>query len=127
MAIRRELSLRLPNSPGALARVCRALSDERVNILAMTLESGGTLRLVVDNPLHAHETLREQHYQPEQRDVLFTTIPNEPGSLSRVLRVMADEGVNLDYAYASAIDTTPIVALVLGVADAGRASAAAGI
>ena len=49
--IRTELSLRLPNSPGALAAVTRLLSDERVNILAMALEPGGQLRLVVDNLL----------------------------------------------------------------------------
>ncbi|MBI4487088.1 MAG: ACT domain-containing protein, partial [Acidobacteria bacterium] len=49
MAIRTELNLRLPNSPGALAGVCRLLSDERVNVLAMALESSGQLRLVVDN------------------------------------------------------------------------------
>ena len=51
--IRTELSLRLPNSPGALAGVARLLSDERVNILAMSLETGGQLRIVVDNHVHA--------------------------------------------------------------------------
>ena len=49
MAIRTELSLRLPNSPGALAGVCRLLSDERVDILAMSLDGGGQLRMVVDD------------------------------------------------------------------------------
>ena len=33
MAIRTELSLRIPNSPGALADVCRLLSQERVNVM----------------------------------------------------------------------------------------------
>ena len=37
--IRTELSLRLGNSPGALAGVCRLLSNERVNVLAMSLEA----------------------------------------------------------------------------------------
>ncbi len=53
MAIRTELSLRLQNSPGALSHICQHLSEGRVNILALNLEAGGTLRLVVDNPLHA--------------------------------------------------------------------------
>lgn len=127
MAIRNELSLRIANSPGALAGVCRALSDERVNILGLSLEAGGTVRLVVDNHLHGLETLRERHYQAEQRDVLYTTIPNEPGSLSRVLRMIADAGVNIEYAYATALDTSSMVGVVIGVADAQRASAAAGI
>ena len=51
--IRTELNLRLPNSPGALAGVCRLLSDERVNIVALALDGTGQLRLVVDNHVHA--------------------------------------------------------------------------
>ncbi|MBI4477626.1 MAG: ACT domain-containing protein, partial [Acidobacteria bacterium] len=40
--IRTELVLRLPNSPGMIARVCQTLADERVNILAVQVEAGGT-------------------------------------------------------------------------------------
>jgi hypothetical protein len=56
--IRPELALRLQNSPGALARVCDLLSAERVNVIALSLESGGTLRLIVDNPIHARDPRR---------------------------------------------------------------------
>jgi len=62
MAIRTELNLRLPNSAGALYSICRLMSDERVNILAMTLESSGQLRLVVDNHIHGGSILREHHH-----------------------------------------------------------------
>ena len=44
--IRIEISLRLPNTPGALAGVTRLLSDEHINVLAMSLGSGGELRLL---------------------------------------------------------------------------------
>ena len=57
--IRIELSLRLANSPGALAGVCRLLSNERINVQAMGLEAGGQLRLVVDNHVHAAAVLRD--------------------------------------------------------------------
>src|SRR3974390_2205887 len=100
--IRTELSLRLPNSPGALAGVCRLLSNERVNIIAMTLEEGGQLRLVVDNHVHGGATLRENHHQVEERDVIVLPVPNSAGSLARVLRLVADAGINLHYAYGSA-------------------------
>jgi hypothetical protein len=127
MAIRSEISLRLPNSPGALAGVCRVLAAERVNILALMLDAGGMLRLVVDNDLHAVETLRERHYQADRHDILYTTLPNEPGALSRLLRLVAEAGINLDYAYATALETTTMVAVVIGVGDAERASAVTGI
>ena len=82
MAIRTELSLRLPNSPGALAGVCRLLSDERVNIVAMGLEASGQLRMVVDNHVHGGAVLREHHHQVTERDVILMAVPNSPGSLA---------------------------------------------
>ena len=125
--IRTELSLRLPNSPGALAGVCQLLSDERVNIVAMTLETGGQLRVVVDNHVHAAGILREHHHQVTERDVILTTVPNAPGSLAPALRLVADSNVNVEYAYSGVADSGAMASIVLGVDDAQRASAAAGI
>lgn len=127
MAIQKELSVKLPNSPGSLSRVAQILADERINLLAISLDPSGTLRMVVDNPLHAAATLREHNYQVEERDVLYATMPNEPGSLSRTVQLIAEAGINLEYAYGSAIDTVPMVGVVIGATDALRASAAAGI
>ncbi len=127
MAIRTELNLRLPNSPGALAGVCRLLADERVNIVAMTLEAGGGLRLVVDNHVHGAAVLRDYHHQVTERDVILLTVPSAPGSLALVLRLVADGDVNIEYAYGAASEGAPTAAVVLGVADAERAAAAAGV
>ena len=127
MAIRTELTLQLPNNPGALGRVCGALAAERVNVLALALEAGGVLRMVVDNPLHAAATLREQHYEVTQRDVLYATLPNEPGALSRTIRILVDAGVSLDYAYGTSSEREPMAGVVIGVADVQQASALSGI
>jgi hypothetical protein len=125
--IRIELSLRLPNTPGALAGVCQLLSDERVNILAMTLEPTGQLRLVVDNHVHAAGVLREHHHQVTERDVIVTSVPNAPGALAPALRLVADANVNVEYAYSGAAETSAMASVVLGVDNAQRAAAAAGI
>jgi len=125
--IRTELSLRLPNSPGALGGVCRLLSNERVNVLAMSLDAGGQLRLVVDNHVHGAAVLREHHYQVSERDVVVTSIPNAPGSLAPLLRLVSDANVNVDYVYGGGSEGCPSAVIVLGVEDALRAAAAAGI
>jgi hypothetical protein len=125
--IRTELSLRLANSPGALAGVCRLLGNERVNVAAMMLEAGGQLRLVVDNHVHAAATLREHHHQVTERDVIVTSVPNTPGSLASALRMVGDANVNVEYAYSGSAEAGPTVLIVLGVDDAMRAAAAAGI
>lgn len=125
--IRTELSLRLANSPGALGGVCRLLSNERVNIVAMMLESSGQLRLVVDNHTHGGAVLREHHHQVTERDVVVTSVPNTPGALAATLRLVSDANVNVEYAYSGVADRGTIAAIVLGVEDATRAAAAAGV
>ncbi len=127
MSIRTELTLRLPNSPGALSGVCRLLADERVNILAMMLESTGQLRLVVDNHVRAAGALRAQHHQVAESAVIVAAVANGPGALAPLLTMAADAGVNLDYAYGSAPEGTTGAAVVLGVADAQRAAAISGM
>jgi hypothetical protein len=127
MAIRTELNLRLPNSPGALAGVCRLLADEHVNIIAMTLEASGQLRLVLDNHVRGAGVLRAQHHQVTERPVVVAAIANGPGALAPVLAIAADAGVNVDYAYGSVTEGTSGAAVVLGVEDAQRAAAASGI
>jgi hypothetical protein len=124
---RTELSLRLGNSPGALAGVVRLLSNERVNVLAMGLEANGQLRLIVDNHVHAAATLREHHHQVVERAVIVTTVPNAPGALAPTLKLVSDADVNVEYAYGGGSEGGPTAIIVLGVADAERASAAAGV
>src|SRR6476646_802614 len=113
--IRTELSLRLGNSPGALAGVSRLLSDERVNILAMMLEAGGQLRLVVDNHVHGAAVLRDHHHQVTERDVVVSTLPNTAGALAGPLRLVAEAGVNVEYAYGGCADASATASVVLGV------------
>ena len=115
--IRIELTVRLPNNAGALAGVYRILSEERVKVVAMSLGDGGHLRLVVENHVHGAAVLREQRHVVSERDVL---VVDTAGSLN-ALRLIADAGINLNYSYGAAS------ALILGVDDALRASAAAGL
>jgi hypothetical protein len=127
MAIRTELSLRLPNSPGALSGVAALLSAERVNVLAMALEAGGQLRMVVDNHVHAAATLREHHHQVVERDVIVTSIPNTPGALAPALQLISDARINIDYAYGGAGEMGGTASIVIGVEHVLQASAAAGV
>ena len=127
MAILREITVKLANSPGTLSRVSQILGNERINMLAMSIDPSGHLRMVVDNPLHAAGALRDQHYNVDERDVVYTTMPNEPGSLGRAVWLLAEAGVNVEYAYASGVDRVPMVGVVIGVGDPQKAAYIAGI
>jgi len=127
MAIRVELTLRLQNTPGSAAKICAFLSSEHINVLAFQLESVGILRLIVDNPLHAASLLRDQRVQVEERDVLYTVLPNTPGALNGVARLLAEAKVNVEYLYCTAVEESSMAAVVVGVPDAQKASLASGI
>jgi hypothetical protein len=127
MPIRTELNLRLPNSPGALAAVCRALADERVNIVGLSVEPSGQLRLVVDNHVRAAGVLRERHHQVTEREVVVANVGTGPGAFAPVLALVAGAGINIEYAYGTAPDGAGGASVVLGVENAARAAAAAGI
>ena len=127
MAIRNELVLRLPNSPGALGRVCQLLADGKVGIQAMSLEPTGKLRLVVDNPLSAAGILTDMQYAVDQRDVLFIQLPNDAGGLFKATRLLSNVGINVEYAYGSSPDGQAMAAVVVGVDDVQHASMAAGV
>jgi hypothetical protein len=127
MAIRTEITLVLENHPGAAALVFKSLADFHINIVAVQLDHTGMLRLVVDNPLHAVELMRGRGMRFDQRDVLYTTMPNDPGALGLAATLLADAGVNVEYFYSTAIEGYPMAAVVIGVPDAIRASAASGI
>jgi hypothetical protein len=127
MPIRPELNLRLPNSPGALARVCRVLADEHVNVIALSLEAHGLLRLVVDNHVRAAGALRADHHQVTERQVLVISAPHVAGGLAPALQVVASAGINVEYAYAGAGESPSTASVVIGVDDAQRAAFAAGV
>jgi hypothetical protein len=125
MPIRTELNLRLANSPGALESVCRTLGEERVGIAALMLDSAGQLRLVVDNHLRAAAILRDRHHGVTERAVLTASLPDTPGALAHLLRLLQDARINVDYVYAGG--TNGLAMAVIGVDDAMRAAAATGI
>ena len=125
MAVRPELTFRLPNSPGALASVLAALDAEHIRVLALSVERSGDARLIVDQAEHAAATLAERHVRVEKRDAIVTSLP--PRSASALLASVASAGINIEYAYMSTLDADGMAALVLGVEDAMRAATKAGL
>jgi hypothetical protein len=93
----------------------------------MALESGGQLRLVVDNHVHGAATLRDHHHQVTERDVIVTSIPNAPGALAPALKLISDARINVEYAYGGAGESGNTASVVVGVEDALSASAATGL
>jgi hypothetical protein len=81
----------------------------------------------VDNHVHGGAVLREHHYQVAEHDVIVTAIPNVPGALAPTLKLVSDANVNVEYAYGGGADASATATIVIGVENAMRAAAAAGV
>ncbi|MDR0861722.1 MAG: ACT domain-containing protein [Oscillospiraceae bacterium] len=98
-----QLSVFVENRPGKLVEVIETIGAAGIDLRAMSIADTadfGVLRLIVDKPDSAFKTLTEAGYVVKVNKVLPVTIDDTPGSLGKVLRLLSDNGVNVEYLYA---------------------------
>lgn len=117
----RQLSVFIANESGRVSEVTRILGNGGVNIRGFSVSDTadyGILRLVVDLPDAALGLLHDAGFTVKETEVICIDLPDLPGGLAGVLKIVSDAGVNIEYVY-SLIGTY----VVLNVADADRALA----
>ena len=98
----KEFSVTLANKPGQLAILAGQLADAGVHIesLAAIGANGETLvRFMPDDADAARRVLDAAGVAFEERPILDTFLPDEPGALAAVAKRLADAGVNIDSIY----------------------------
>ncbi|MDR1510089.1 MAG: ACT domain-containing protein [Synergistaceae bacterium] len=98
-----QISVFIENKPGTLAELTGIVGDAGIDLRALSLADTadfGVLRLIVDDPDKALELLRKAGFAVSITRVLAVPITDSPGGLAKVLRILADEGVSVEYSYA---------------------------
>jgi hypothetical protein len=106
MEFAHEVTAYLENKPGRLAKICSALAQEKVDIRALSvMESDGpsVLRFITTDLDKTKAVLTSLGTEFRIAEVLTVQIENRTGSLARVLEKLAEEHINVDYAYASTV------------------------
>ncbi len=120
----KEFSIRMEDEPGALGKICRALADAKVNILAfqsIPSEKKSVVRFVVDNPTTAKSVLDTQKLKYTEAEVAQIRLPHRPGELARAASQLGEAEININYAYCEIEPGRNEPLLIFGVADVGRA------
>lgn len=115
----KQLSVFIANETGRVSEVTALLGENDINIRGFSVSDTaeyGILRLVVDKPAEALAVLRGAGFTVREDEVICIDLPDKPGGLAGVLKIVADAGVNIEYVY-SLISTF----VVINVADVGRA------
>jgi hypothetical protein len=115
-----QLSAFLANQPGVVARLCDALAEKGVNILAMAVLDTvdiGTMRIVVDDLEVAKASLDEVGAAYVEVPVITIPIPNTQGGFGHIARVLAAANINIEYVYATSIPGTEYSLGIFRVSD----------
>ena len=98
----KQISVMMENKQGQLANVIKTISDADINIRALSIaetSSFGMLRLIVSDPDKAKDILNDSAIVV-QTEVIAVKMDDEEGSLYKILLVLEEAGINVDYSYA---------------------------
>ena len=98
-----QISVFLENKPGSLAEVTRILGESGVNIRALSLadtKDFGILRLIVNDNEKAREILGRRGLTVRKTEVVAVEVPDRPGGLAEILKVLSEADINVEYLYA---------------------------
>ena len=101
MAIK-QLSVFVENKQGNLSDTAKVLADADINIRAMSIADAkdfGILRLIVSDCDKAKELLSEDTIV-SITDVIAVKMDDKQGALYKILKVLEDGQINIEYTYA---------------------------
>ena len=90
-----QLSVFIENKPGRMAEVTEVLAGANIDIRAISVADTrdfGILRVIVDKPKEAVEALKGHG--------MTVGVDDTPGSFSKAVRLLSDEGFDVEYMYA---------------------------
>lgn len=124
----KQISVFVENKPGALYGLTGVLAQNGVDLRALSLAETsefGIVRIIVDNLYRATTVLKDAGYVHSLTPVVGVAIPDVPGGLNKVLQVLTDARVNVEYMYAflGGHDVDRAY-MIFRVADEGAAEAA---
>jgi hypothetical protein len=109
-----QLSVFLENKSGRLTEVLEALGEENIRITALSVADTaefGLLRMIVSEPEKAKELLKKRNFTVNRSEVISVIAPNEARHYARVLRILSDLEISVEYTYAFSTGDKSIIIL----------------
>ncbi len=130
----KQISIFVENKPGALYGLTGVLAQNKVDLRALSLAETsefGIVRIIVNDVYKATTVLKDAGYVHSITPVVGVAIPDVPGGLNRVLQVLSNAKINVEYMYAflggKDVDHAYMIFRVADNAAASAALAAQGI
>ncbi len=116
----KQISIFMENTTGRLAETTALLARAGINLRAIAIADTadfGILRMVADKPEAALKLLKEAGLTAKETDVIGVEVADHPGELARVMALFRDEGINIEYLYASLERATDKAVIMFKIND----------
>lgn len=122
----KQISVFIENRSGRLGELAQVLADNNIDLLAISVADTtnfGILRLIVNDTQKAADALRGAGYTEKISDVIAVAVPDAPGGMARVMGLLHDEGIAIEYLYSLVRRVGDQAVLVLRLDDPDRGMA----
>jgi len=113
-----QLAVPAVNKPGQLVAVTNVLSKENINIRGITISSFGPqgfFNILVDDPKKAQKALIKNGFDAEMKEVVSVVVDDKPGSLDKMIGILAKENINILNAYGFVLESKKTAVIVIEV------------
>lgn len=97
-----QISIFLENKPGRLAAVMKVLKDAGTDLRAFTIADTtdfGIVRIIAADTDKALKALKDNDFTATANKILGVTIPDHPGELYKIIEMLQETNVNIEYSY----------------------------
>lgn len=120
----KQISVFIENSPGKLADFTRLLGDNGIDLVSLSIADTtnfGILRGIVADYEKAVALIEGAGYTVCLTDVLAVTVPDRPGGLADILKLLSDYNIAIEYLYSFVRNKGNNALIVFRVADVEQA------
>ena len=115
-----QLSVFLENKSGRITEVLEALGEENIRITALSIADTaefGILRLIVSDPDLAKNLLKKNNFTVNLTEVISVMAPNEAKYYAKILRILSDLDISVEYTYAFSLGEKSVIILCCSNAE----------
>jgi len=116
----KQISVFMENRPGRLAEITKILSDNGIDIRAINIADTtdfGILRMIVNDEVKAEKVLRDNQMTANISDVIAISISDSVGAFSKVIQLLKDKDISIDYIYSFIGEKSTRAVIVLKTSD----------
>lgn len=117
-----QISVFLENRAGQLAEITGLLAEKGIDLRAINVAETtdyGVIRIITNDEEKACDVLKENGFVYSLSDVQAVAVPDEPGGLSVLLKVLADADIDILYMYSIFGQKDGKASMVFRVKDQG--------